>query len=140
MVLTPRGGMLKKLVEPSVFKIGLKMGSENQFISWISIDDVIGSILYSIGEPSLRGPVNLVSPNPMKMSDFTRILSDILKNKFIIPITKGTLKPVFGDLVDYVISSISFVLPKKLSISGYPFMNIDLENTLRLLLGRQDVI
>jgi len=140
MVLTPKGGILKKLVEPSIFKIGLKMGSEKQYISWISIEDVIGSILYSIGDSSIKGPVNLVSPNPMKMSDFTRILSNVLKNKFMIPITKGTLKPVFGELADYVISSSSFVLPKKLSIAGYPFINTDLEDTLRLLLGHQNVI
>jgi uncharacterized protein (TIGR01777 family) len=140
MILTPKGGMLKKLVEPSIFKIGLRMGSENQYVSWISIEDVLGSILYSIGDSSIRGPVNIVSPNPMKMSDFTKILSNILKNKFIIPITTSTLKPVFGELADYVISSSSFVLPKRLSIAGYRFMNTDLENTLRLLLGRQNVI
>ena len=140
MVLTPKGGILKKLVEPSIFKFGMKMGSNNQYISWISIEDVLGSILYSIGDSSIKGPVNFVSPNPMKMSDFTRILSDVLKNKFIIPIGTRTLKPVFGELADDVISSSSFVLPKKLSIAGYPFMNTDLENTLRFLLGRQKVI
>ncbi|HSA74964.1 MAG TPA: TIGR01777 family oxidoreductase [Candidatus Nitrosocosmicus sp.] len=139
MVLTPKGGMLKKLVEPSIFKIGLRIGSENQYISWISIEDVLGSILYSIGDSSIRGPVNFVSPNPMKMSDFTRILSEILKNKLIIPITTRTLKPVFGELAEYVISSSSFVIPRKLSIAGYPFMNTDLDNTLRLLLGRQNL-
>ncbi|MDF0682419.1 MAG: NAD-dependent epimerase/dehydratase family protein, partial [Candidatus Nitrosocosmicus sp.] len=48
MILTPRGGMLKKLVQPSIFKIGLKMGSENQYISWISIEDVIRNTTESV--------------------------------------------------------------------------------------------
>ncbi|HEX5187683.1 MAG TPA: DUF1731 domain-containing protein, partial [Nitrososphaeraceae archaeon] len=112
----------------------------NQYISWISIEDVIRSILYCIECSSIKGPVNLVSPNPIEMSDFTRILSHVLKNKFMISITRRTLKPVFGELADYVISSSSFVLPRKLSISGYPFMNTDLEDTLRFLLGHQNLI
>lgn len=139
MVLTPKGGMLKKLVEPSIFKTGLKIGFENQYVSWISIEDVLGSILYTIGDSSIKGPVNLVSPDPIKMSDFTRILSHLLKNKFTISITKRALKPLFGELADYVISSSSFVLPKKLTTAGYPFMNTDLESTLRFLLGIKEL-
>lgn len=137
MVLTPRGGILQKLVKPSVFKIGLQMSDENQYISWISIEDVIGSILYSIGDSSIKGPVNVVSPNPIKMSDFTRILSYVLENKLKISLTKRALKLALGEFADHIVSSSSFVLPKKLSSIGYPFMNTDLEDTLRLLLGRQ---
>jgi NAD dependent epimerase/dehydratase family enzyme len=50
---------------------------------------------------------------------------------FMMPITKATLKLVFGELADHVISSSSFVLPKKLSTSSYLFVNTDLEDTLR---------
>nr|MBA3750105.1 TIGR01777 family protein [Nitrosopumilus sp.] len=135
MVLTPRGGILQKLVKPSIFKIGLQMGSENQYISWVSIEDVIGSILYSIDDSSIQGPVNIVSPNPVTILDFSRILSSVLKNKIMIPLSKRLLKLAFGEFADSVVSSSSFVLPKKLSSIGYPYMNPDLEDTLRLLLG-----
>jgi uncharacterized protein (TIGR01777 family) len=138
MVLTPKGGMLQKLVKPSILKIGLKFPDENQYVSWVSIEDVIGSILYSIEDSSIKGPVNVVSPNPIKMSEFMKVLSQVLDNKLNLPLAKSTLKLVFGEeFADYVVSSSSFVLPKKLTMAGYPFLNTNLENTLRLLLGRQ---
>ncbi|MDN5868756.1 MAG: TIGR01777 family oxidoreductase, partial [Candidatus Nitrosocosmicus sp.] len=137
MVLTPRGGILQKLVKPSIFKIGLRMGKENQYISWVSIEDVIGSILYAINNSAVKGPINVVSPNPITMLNFSEILSRVLENKIMIPLNKRILKLVFGEFADNIVLSSSFVLPKKLSYSGYPFMNTDLKDTLRFLLGRQ---
>lgn len=137
MVLTPKGGILQKLVGPAVLKIGLQMGDENQYISWVSIEDVIGSILYSIGDSSIKGPVNVVSPNPIKMSEFMDIISSVLNNRFKITLTKKALKLVFGEFADYVVSSSSFVIPKKLSSISYSFINTDLEDTIRFLLGHQ---
>ena len=137
MVLTPKGGILQKLAKPAVLKIGLQLGDENQYISWVSMEDVIGSIIYSIEDSHIEGPINVVSPNPTKMSEFTRILSRVLDNRLEISVSKKTLKLVFGEFADYVVSSSSFILPKKLSSVSYPFMNTDLEDTLRFLLGRQ---
>jgi hypothetical protein len=137
MVLTPKGGILQKLAKPAVLKIGLQLGDENQYISWVSMEDVIGSIIYSIEDSHIKGPINVVSPNPTKMSEFTRILSRVLDNRLEISLSKKTLKHVFGEFADYVVSSSSFILPKKLSSVSYPFMNTDLEDTLRFLLGRQ---
>ncbi len=137
MVLTPKGGILQKLVKPSVLKIGLKFPDENQYVSWVSIEDVIGCILYFIRDSSIKGPVNVVSPNPIKMSEFMKVLSQVLDNKIIVPIAKSPLKLAFGEFADYVVSSSSYVLPKKLALAGYTFLNTNLENTLRLLLGRQ---
>ena len=137
MVLTPKGGILQKLAKPAVLKIGLQLGDENQYISWVSMEDVIGSIIYSIEDSHIKGPINVVSPNPTKMSEFTRILSRVLDNRLEISLSKKHLKLVFGEFADYVVSSSSFILPKKLSSVSYPFMNTDLEDTLRFLLGRQ---
>jgi uncharacterized protein (TIGR01777 family) len=140
VVLTPKGGMLQKLLAPSRFRVGLRFGDENQYISWVSIEDVIGSIFYSIINPSIRGPVNVVSPNPVTNQEFFKTLAQIVNSKILLPVPHKITKAMLGDLADTLITSSALVIPKKLSSAGYRFINADLEDTLRLLLGRQQII
>src|SRR2546423_533340 len=70
-ILSDKGGMLGKMLTP--FKLGLagKIGTGKQFISWIAIDDVIGAVTLALKNNSLRGPLNVVSPNPVTNEAFT---------------------------------------------------------------------
>ena len=65
IVLSSYGGMLAKILP--IFKLGLggKIGSGDQYISWIALDDVLTTILYAITNDSIIGPINAVSPNPV---------------------------------------------------------------------------
>ena len=138
VVLTPKGGMLQKLLALSRFGIGLKLGDdENQHISWVSIEDTIGSIFYSIINSSIRGPVNVVSPNPVTNPEFSKTLARILKRKITLPISQKLARMMLGELADAMITPSTLVVPNKLSSAGYRFLNPDLEDALRLLLGRQ---
>ena len=140
VVLTPKGGMLQKLLVPSRFRVGLRLGDENQYISWVSIEDVIGSIFYSIINSSIRGPVNVVAPNPVTNLEFSKTLAQIVNSKIILPVPHKIAKAMLGELADTMMASSALVIPKKLSSAGYQFINADLEDTLRLLLGRQQII
>jgi uncharacterized protein len=140
VVLTPKGGMLQKLLALSRFGIGLKLGDENKYISWVSIEDVIGSIFYSIINSSIRGPVNVVSPNPVTNLEFSKTLARIVKSKIMLPISQKLARMMLGELADAMIRSSALVVPNKLSSAGYRFVNPDLEDAFRLLLGRQRTI
>ena len=140
VVLTPKGGMLQKLLALSRFGIGLKLGDENQYISWVSIEDVIGSIFYSIINSSIRGPINVVSPNPVTNLEFSKTLARIVKSKIMLPISQKLARMMLGELADAMIRSSALVVPNKLSSAGYRFVNPDLEDAFRLLLGRQRII
>lgn len=140
VVLTPKGGMLQKLLALSRFGLVLRLGDENQHISWVSIEDVIGSIFYSIINSSIRGPVNVVSPNPVTNLEFSKTLARIVKSKIMLPISQKLARMMLGELADAMITSSALVVPNKLSSAGYRFVNPDLEDTLRLLLGRQQII
>ncbi len=138
VVLTPNGGMLQKLLALSTFGIGLTLGDENQYISWVSIEDVIGSIFYSIINSSIRGPVNVVSPNPVTNQEFLKTLARIVKSRILLPISQKLARVMLGELADAILTSSALVIPNKLTSSaGYRFVNQDLEDALRLLLGRQ---
>lgn len=140
IVLTPKGGMLQKLLALSRLGLGFQFGHENQYISWVSIEDVIGSIFYSIIDSSIRGPVNVVSPNPVTNLEYSKTLARILKSKIIFPISQKLATMMLGELADSLMVPSTLVIPKKLSLAGYRFINPDLEDALRLLLGRQQII
>jgi uncharacterized protein (TIGR01777 family) len=136
-VLTPKGGMLQKLLALPRFGLGLRLGDENQHISWVSIEDAIGSIFYSIINSSIRGPVNVVSPKPVTNLEFSKTLARIVKSKIMLPISQKLARMMLGELADTMITSSTLVVPNKLSSAGYRFLNPDLEDAFRLLLGRQ---
>lgn len=135
LVLSPIGGILKLLTLASYLKVGIGLGNGSNIFNWVSIEDVIGGILYSVGNTTIRGPVNIVSPNPGKTSDFFEIISKIQENKIFLRIGSGFIKLVIGDFADTISNSNGVVKPQKILISGYPFMNPSLEDAVRLLLG-----
>jgi len=137
LILSPKGGILKLLTLASQLKVGIGFGKGSNVFNWVSIEDVIGSILYSIGNTTIRGPINVVSPNPVKASYFSEIISKMLGNQIFLRIGYGSLKLAMGEFADTISDSNGVVKPQKLMASGYPFMNTSLEDAARLLLGRQ---
>ena len=137
LILSPKGGILKLLTLASHLKVGIGFGNGSNVINWVSIEDVIGSILYSIGNTTIHGPINIVSPNPVKASDFYEIISKIQENQIFLKIGSGFMKLAIGDFTDTINDSNGVIKPQKLQNSGYPFMNPGLEDTVRLLLGHQ---
>ncbi len=137
LILSPRGGILKPLTLTSYLKTGIGFGKGTNVLNWVSIEDVIGCILYVIGNTNIRGPINVVSPNPVKASDFFETISKILENQIFLRIGYGSMKLAVGDFADTISDSNGVIKPQKLLTSGYPFMNTNLEDAVRLLLGRQ---
>jgi uncharacterized protein (TIGR01777 family) len=140
IVLTPKGGILQKLLGP--FKLGLGItigGNKDQFISWISVEDVIKSIFYSIINTSIRGAINIVSPQPVTNLGFSNTLKKILNPKLSISVNPNITKLIFGQMSDELLSANTYVIPKKLISTGYKFFNPELEDTLRFLLGKMEI-
>jgi len=135
VVLTPRGGALKKMLP--VFKSGFggRLGSGKQVMSWVGIDDVIGAIYHAIGEERLEGPVNVVSPFPVTNARFSKTLGKVVRRPVLLRTPETAIKAVFGQMGKEIVLSSTRVLPEKLLSSGYRFRTPDLEETLRHLLG-----
>src|ERR1043165_3276137 len=77
-VIAREGGMLAKLLTPFKMGMGGKVGSGKQYISWVGLDDVVNAIKLAINDQSIRGPLNIVSPNPGLNEEFTRTLGHVL--------------------------------------------------------------
>ena len=77
-MLDAHGGTLKRMLLPFKLGLGGRSGSGKQWMSWITLDDEVGAILHAIENDSLRGPVNLVAPNPVTNAEFTATLGQVL--------------------------------------------------------------
>lgn len=77
---------------------------------------------------------------PVTNLEFSKTLARIVKSKIMLPISQKLARMMLGEFADAMIASSTLVVPNKLSLAGYRFVNPDLEDTLRLLLGRQQII
>jgi hypothetical protein len=136
IVLTPKGGALKKQLP--LFKIGAggKFAKGNQWQSWISLDDEIGAICHLLTAP-VAGPVNLTAPNPVTNLEFTKVLAAVLKRPAVLPIPSFGPKLLLGDeLAAALLFTGQRVVPAALQASGYVFQHPTLESALRAMLGK----
>lgn len=138
MVLSPAGGALAKLLPPFSLGVGGRLGSGEQWMSWISIDDMAAGILHALHEPGCDGPLNLVAPTPVRNAEFTRTLGRVLRRPTVLPVPMRVLRMALGEMADEALLASSRVVPTGLMATGYDFRHKTLESALRHGLGRAD--
>jgi uncharacterized protein (TIGR01777 family) len=137
IVLTPRGGALRKALPVFRFGLGARFGSGQQWMSWITIDDEIGIIEHALATESLSGPVNAASPNPVTNAEYARTLGRVLSRPSCLAIPAFALRLMFGEMADVVLLGSQRLEPDKALRSGYRFRYPDLEPALRHLLAKE---
>jgi len=136
IVLSPAGGALASMLTPFRLGLGGRLGSGAQYMSWISIDDLIGAILHALTTGVLRGPVNAVAPLPVTNAEFTRVLGHVLRRPTLLPVPAAAARLAFGEMADALLLGGARVTPARLHDTGYTFRHADLETALRHVLGR----
>jgi uncharacterized protein (TIGR01777 family) len=131
MVLSSKGGALKKMLLPFKIGIGGKLGIGNQYMSWISLQDIGGIILYALLTDILRGPVNAVAPNPVRNIEFTKTLGRVLKRPVLFPMPAVAARLIFGQIADELLLASTRVKPARLLAENYSFRHSNLEEALR---------
>ncbi len=135
VILSAEGGALAKMVTPFKLGVGGKVGSGNQYMSWITLDDVIGVIGYALTNEALHGPVNVVAPHPVTNLEFTKTLGDVLSRPTIFPAPAFALRLAFGEMADALLLSSTRVEPLRLKESGFVFQYPELGGALSHLLS-----
>lgn len=135
IILNSKGGALSKMLTPFKLGGGGILGNGEQFMSWISLDDEVSAIRYLIENPSVSGSVNLVSPNPVTNTEFTKTLGKVLKRPTILPMPKFAAHLLFGEMADALLLASTKVYPHKLLQSGFEFKYPTLEPSLRSILS-----
>jgi uncharacterized protein len=134
-ILAREGGMLAKLLTPFKMGMGGKVGSGKQFISWVALEDAVNAIKLAIEDESIRGPLNIVSPNPVRNEEFTKTLGHVLNRPTALAMPAFAARLAFGEMADEMLLASQKVMPKRLTTAGFVFRHPELEPTLRQLLG-----
>ena len=136
VVLSLDGGALKKMLLPFKLFMGGRLGSGLQFMSWIHIQDYNNAVNYLLTNKEMKGPVNLVAPEPARNKAFTQGLAVALNRKALFIIPKPLLKLMLGESSCLLLDS-QKVVPEKLLNSGFEFSFPKLTSALDSLLGRE---
>jgi len=126
IVLDNDSRSLKKMLP--IFENGLGgiLSNGKQWMSWIHIDDVVGIVMEIIYKKKYSGEINIVSPEPVRNKDFTKLLAVSLKTMAIFPVPKIALRLMLGEMANVVLSS-QKVLPEKAINNNYFFKYKNLE-------------
>lgn len=133
LVLGVGGGMLQQVLTPFRLGIGGRLGSGQQWMSWIHVDDVVGIILHALENDSINGALNATAPVPVRNIEFTKALGSVLRKPTIFPVPSFGLKLMMGEFADFVLLS-QKVLPKKTEATGYEFQFKTIDSALSDLL------
>ena len=117
LVLDPTGGALGRMLPLFRFGLGGKLGSGQQWWSWITLHDVVRAIVFTL-EKKISGPVNLTSPNPVTNQEFTAALARAMKRPALFPAPAIALKIALGGFSSEVLGS-KKVMPNALTDAGF---------------------
>lgn len=135
IVLSANGGALAKMLPPFRMGVGGNVGNGRQWMSWIDLCDEVGAIEHLLTNDSIRGPVNMVSPNPVRNAEFTKTLASVLHRPAVLPMPAFAARLAFGQMADELLLASQRVEPSKLVSSGYKFKRPDLRSSLEGILA-----
>ncbi|TMQ69113.1 MAG: TIGR01777 family protein [Candidatus Eisenbacteria bacterium] len=135
LVLAREGGSLPRLLLPARLGLGGPLGNGRQFWSWVMLEDVLTAFERAL-LGSLRGPVNVVAPCPVRQRDFAIALGRAIHRPAFWPVPSPVLRAILGEMADAMILASARVAPRRLTEDGYRFHHPDLGPALRGLLGR----
>jgi len=133
IVLSTKDGALKQMLLPFKLFVGGPLGNGKQWFPWIHIDDLIRAYIFSLDYPKINGAVNGVSPNPVRMNEFSKTLGEVLHRPSFFKVPASVLKIIVGEFADSITASLRAV-PEKLVQNNYNFKFVKLEAALKDLL------
>jgi uncharacterized protein (TIGR01777 family) len=144
VVLTPTGGALAQMLPPFRVGLGCPVGSGEQFVSWIGIDDLVGAIHHAIVHDELAGAVNVVAPEPVRNRELAAAIGRTLCRPAVdvhsgawtvVPVPAAVLQLALGEMADELLLSSARVVPTRLRATGYRFRTPDIDTALAHVLG-----
>ncbi|MFZ6010171.1 MAG: TIGR01777 family oxidoreductase [Bacteroidota bacterium] len=136
IVLSENGGVLKEIAKTVKWYVGALLGSGDQYISWVHIDDLCRMYIKAIEDEAMNGPYNAVTPYPVTNREMTETIADVLERPIILPpVPEFVLKLLLGEMANLVLRG-SRVSADRIVASGYQFQYTDLETAIRQLLKK----
>jgi uncharacterized protein (TIGR01777 family) len=133
LVLGKDGGALKQMLTPFRLGVGGRLGSGQQWMPWIHVDDLIEMFVFAL-DSGVTGPLNGAAPQPIRNVEFTAELARTLHRPAIFPVPRFALNLMFGEMAGIVFASQRMV-PKAAEVAGFRFKFVELRAAFVDLLG-----
>jgi uncharacterized protein (TIGR01777 family) len=130
VVLSGEGGALRRMLPPFRLGVGGRLGSGRQWMSWVSLEDVVGAIRFAMDRDDARGPLNVVAPHPVTNAQFTAALGRALGRPTPFPVPAFALRLLFGQMADEALLGGQRAHPARLLALGYRFRHPELDGAL----------
>jgi uncharacterized protein (TIGR01777 family) len=134
VVLARDGGALKPMLLPFQLGLGGRIGSGQQWWSWVALEDVIGAMRFALQTDGLQGGVNVVAPAPVRCAEFVKALGRVLHRPTIFPLPEFVIRTVMGEMGQELLLTSACAMPEKLQGTDYQFRHADLDGALRAAL------
>lgn len=129
-VVLGKGGALEKMLPAFKAGAGGKIGSGEQYMPWIHLEDLVSLFVKAIDDPSYSGPINGTAPNPVKNKEFTRVLTEVLHRPAIVSVPSFVLKLMFGE-GSSIMTEGQRAVPERATELGFAHRFSDLREALR---------
>ncbi|HAU93066.1 MAG TPA: TIGR01777 family protein [Alteromonas sp.] len=120
VVLAAEGGALEKMRLPFKLGLGGPIGSGEQYMSWIHLDDMVEGICFLMDHFQCSGPFNLTAPQPVTNKAFVSAFANALNRPAFMPMPGFALKVIMGEAADMLLTG-QRVIPQKLLDAGFEF-------------------
>lgn len=131
VVLSPAGGMLRRMRPLFSVGLGARLGSGRQYMSWISLEDEVRALQFAIAQPNLSGPVNLTGPAPVTNAEFTTAFGRAVNRPTPLMLPSVAVRAAFGEFADEGLLIGQRAIPSALERAGFQFHH----NTIGEALG-----
>lgn len=135
IILARHGGALAKMLLPFKLGAGGRLGSGKQWMSWITLEDVVGIVRFALENGDVRGALNVAAPQPVQNAEFTKTLAQVLHRPALFPAPAFALRLALGEMADALLLSSQRVNSQKLQQLGYSFLYSDLLSALSAVLS-----
>ncbi len=135
LVTAESGGMMGPMKPAFKLGVGGKLGSGEQWWSWVTLDDVVRAFVHAIDDESVAGPYNIAAPNPVTNAEFTKALGKQLHRPTFLPAPKFALKTVAGEMADEMLLASQRVDSSRFAASGFEFSDPELAPALARIFG-----
>ena len=136
-VVLGREGALNRMVMPFKFYLGGPLGTGNQWLSWIHIQDLASMIRFVIEHQEVTGPINATAPESVRMRDFCKALGKVIDRPSWLPAPEFILKIALGQMADMLLHG-QRVVPKKAIDAGFEFQFPMLGSALKDVLDKRN--
>lgn len=134
MILSRQGGALERMLGPFRWGLGGRLGSGQQFVSWIHLEDAIAAILFLLSSNKASGAYNLVAPQPLRNQDFVSTLGRLMGRPVLLPAPAWALRLALGEMADELLLTSTRAIPASLGRAGFGFRFATLEAALQQII------